>query len=150
MSDTPFGRWRRRFLVLTLFGLIAVGVVPALVGLWVTPGVAARVPDDPEAFVARFGEPDAVDAAEPAGPQAPSATRSLVYRRARVRAVFALGARGGKWSGGPSFGGPPGGPAGLVTLVDSNGGLPRSARSSPSPRIAGEEFSEPVVGALSP
>ena len=51
------------------------------------------MPDDSAAFVARFGEPDAVDAAEPAGPQAPSATRSLVYRRARVRAVFAFGQR---------------------------------------------------------
>src|SRR6266850_3512957 len=89
MNDTRFARWRRRLLVLTLLGLIALGVVPALVGL-IKPSFAARVPDDPEAFVARFGEPDLVNAAEPAGPHAPSATRSLVYRKVRVRAAFAF------------------------------------------------------------
>ena|SRR5947209_6336634 len=97
MSDTRPGRWRRRVLVLTLLGLIALGVIPALVSLWITPG-AARVPDDPEAFVAHFGEPDGVDRAEPTGRHTGSATRSLVYRKAGVRADFAFGARGGKWS----------------------------------------------------
>ena len=96
MSNPNPGRWRRRVLVLTLLGLIALGVISALIGLWL-PGVAAGVPDDPEAFAAHFGEPDAVEAA-PAGPHTGSATRSLVYRQARVRADFAFGARGGKWS----------------------------------------------------
>src|SRR6059058_5002281 len=81
-------------LLVTLLILLALGGLAGFVGWWLLR--PAAVPGSPEAFVARFGEPENEYDDEQGGPS--PLTRSLVYERAGVRAVFAFDRRVKSWS----------------------------------------------------
>lgn len=81
-----------KVLLMALLALLGLGILAGLVGWRLRPDA---VPGTPDAFTARFGEPENEYVDEPTGSK--PLQRSLVYERARVRAVYAFEPRDKSW-----------------------------------------------------
>ena len=94
MTREPQAAVRREapVLLLAILALLVLGLVAGSVGWRLRP---PAVPGSPEKFTARFGEPESEYDDEPGSGGA--VTRSLVYERAGVRAVFAFDRRDKRW-----------------------------------------------------
>lgn len=89
-------RRERRFVVVAALAFLLVGGLTVFAVVRVIWRVHALVPDTPDAFALRYGEPDSVEAAD--WDSRTPARRSLIYERKCVCADFTFDGHTRKWS----------------------------------------------------